>query len=273
MVSRGVWRGRHLMPGGALWERTNHRGEIVTMREGPAWALGALAGVLAGPGLDARQRAGVLVAGGSAAALGIVDDLAETGRSKGLRGHLGALRQGTVTTGAVKIIGISVASVVAVALAEPRAGRSLPGYVGDLVVAGGVVAGTANLVNLLDLRPGRALKLVLLHAPGMLGAAPSGVVQGAATGASLALLQPDLGEQAMLGDGGANAAGALLGMAVVLTTAGSPAVRPLRVAALAGLVTLTVLSERVSFTKVIEATPGLRELDGLGRRPTVAPAS
>jgi hypothetical protein len=38
---------------------------------------------------------------------------------------------------------------------------------------------------------------------------------------------------------------------------------------LAGVVGLTLASEKVSFTKVIAATPGLRELDALGRRPAV----
>jgi hypothetical protein len=40
-----------------------------------------------------------------------------------------------------------------------------------------------------------------------------------------------------------------------------------RAALLAGIVGLTLASEKVSFTKVIEATPGLRELDRLGRLP------
>jgi len=36
--------------------------------------------------------------------------------------------------------------------------------------------------------------------------------------------------------------------------------------ALAVLTALTLTSEKVSFTKVIESTPGLRELDAFGRR-------
>ena len=81
-------------------------------------------------------------------------------------------------------------------------------------------------------------------------------------GPALALLPEDLGEHAMLGDAGANAAGALLGVAAV-AGAGPRA----RAALLAGVVALTLASEKVSFTRVIEATPGLREVDRLGRRP------
>ena len=70
----------------------------------------------------------------------------------------------------------------------------------------------------------------------------------------------------MLGDTGANAAGALLGVAALAATG-----RRGRLALLAALVGLTVASERVSFTRVIESTPGLRELDALGRRPAAGP--
>ena len=74
----------------------------------------------------------------------------------------------------------------------------------------------------------------------------------------------------MLGDAGANALGAMLGAAA----AGSLP-RSARAGLLAGIVALTVASEKVSFTKVIERTPALRRLDMLGRRPAplTAPAA
>jgi hypothetical protein len=65
----------------------------------------------------------------------------------------------------------------------------------------------------------------------------------------------------MLGDCGANAVGALLGLRLAAVPG-----RPARARALAVVVGLTLASERVSFTRVIEATPVLRDLDRLGRR-------
>jgi hypothetical protein len=67
----------------------------------------------------------------------------------------------------------------------------------------------------------------------------------------------------MLGDSGANALGALLGLRLASIPGRAP-----RAGLLAGITALTLASEKVSFTKVIEATPGLRELDRLGRRPS-----
>ena len=115
-------------PGGPkTWSRTNHRGEPVTLLEGPAVAAGALAGVLAqaclasvsgSPGSAGWRRAAAMVLGGAgAAAFGAYDDLAGSGDRRGFRGHLGALRQGEVTTGAVKLGGIGVTGVVSAALA------------------------------------------------------------------------------------------------------------------------------------------------------------
>jgi hypothetical protein len=95
----------------------------------------------------------------------------------------------------------------------------------------------------------------------VLGRRGSGAAAAAAAaGAALGVLRPDLAGTAMLGDTGANAAGALVGSALVDRTG-----RRGRLVALGGLVALTLVSEKVSFTRVIESTPGLRELDAWGR--------
>ena len=145
---------RRKPPGGtATWARTNHRGEPVTLLEGPAVALGATVASALALGLPLRGRAALVAAGAGAAAFGGYDDLAGSGDRRGFRGHLGALARGEVTTGAVKLGGIGVTGVVAAAAAG--------GSAADLIINAGLIAGGANLLNLFDLRPGRAIKVAL----------------------------------------------------------------------------------------------------------------
>lgn len=272
LTARGAWAAlRARPPGGAeRWDRINHRAETVTLLEGPAFALGAACAVALAPGIPPRLKAAAVVATLGGGLFGAVDDLHETGKSKGLRGHLGELARGRVTTGGLKILGIGGTGFLAAAVAttrpvnaqKPATQPQSPGTgIVDLLVNGAVIAGSANLVNLFDLRPGRALKVVLLTAP-LAGGSPAGQLVSAACGTATALLRPDLNEQSMLGDTGANAAGALLGTAAVAGLG-----RRGRILTLLGVAALTLASERVSFTKVIARTPVLREFDALGRRP------
>lgn len=238
------------------WERTNHAGRSVTLLEGPAFAVGAALGSWQDP------AALVTIVGSSA--VGALDDLKGGAQAKGLRGHLRAASRGQVTTGVIKIGGLAltgVAAAVLVAGRRPEPGpRSLAGRAVLTLTDGALIAGGANLANLLDLRPGRALKAVILAGAPLLGPPTPSAAAAAAVGAALGVLPPDLRGQAMLGDTGANPAGALIGLALVerLGPRG-------RAAALAVVVGLTLASERVSFTAVIERTPFLRELDAWGR--------
>jgi UDP-GlcNAc:undecaprenyl-phosphate GlcNAc-1-phosphate transferase len=290
-LAAGAARGAYALllarpPGGpAAWTRTNHRGEPVTLLEGPAAAAGAALAAALTPGLPGQARAGLVTAAAGAGAFGGYDDLAGSGGRRGFRGHLSALAHGEVTTGAVKLGGIGATGLAASAL--------LGGGALDVTVNAGLIAGGANLLNLFDLRPGRAIKVAAL-AGGLLAATgrPQGTGDAAASagpvladpvlaspvpgatlaaiplGAALALAGEDLGERAMLGDAGANALGAMLGAAAAASLP-----RPGRVAVLAGIVALTAASEKVSFTKVIRRTPPLHWLDMLGRRPGPAPAA
>jgi UDP-N-acetylmuramyl pentapeptide phosphotransferase/UDP-N-acetylglucosamine-1-phosphate transferase len=245
--------------------RTNFRGREVSLAGGLACAAGAgaVAAVAGGPvGVAAA------VAGLGAGVVGAYDD-AVGGRpghagAKGFRGHLAALRRGRVTSGMVKIVGVGVAGLAAAGHLDHRTpGRRLNAV--DTLAAGALIAGTANLFNLFDLRPGRALKVGLAASvPLAVAGGPAAPVAGAAAGTAAALLPADLGERTMLGDAGANALGAVLG-----TVAAARTGRRGRLALLAGVAALTALSERVSFTRVIERTPVLRELDALGRAPTI----
>jgi hypothetical protein len=228
------------------WERTNHRGAVVSLVSGPALALAAT--LTSNSPLRASTVAGL-----GAAAVGAYDDVAGSRlaqqRDKGLRGHAAALRAGRISAGAVKVVGIAVAALLAARLTGRRPATL------DVLADGALVAVAANLLNLLDLRPGRALKVGLLAAVALDEMGPAG--------ATLALLPGDLRERTMLGDAGANSLGAVLGLALVRRVPS----RPGRLTALAAGVGLTLASEVVSYSRVIEAVPPLRALDRLGRRP------
>ncbi len=243
-------------------ERTNFRGATVSLAGGPALAATATVTAAAGAA-DRRTAAAVLTAGLGSGAVGLYDDIVgarpDQKGYKGFAGHLRGLREGKLTGGAAKIAGVGASALLASAMLPSK--RRGFGRAVDVALGAGVIAASANLLNLLDLRPGRALKSSLLVA-GPLSGGRQGAITAGPIGAAGALLRHDLGEEIMLGDAGANALGAVLGVRVAASSG-----RFGRAAVLAVLTALTLTSEKVSFTKVIEKTPGLREIDGWGRRP------
>ncbi|MDX6300386.1 MAG: hypothetical protein QOF53_1600 [Nocardioidaceae bacterium] len=242
---------RPAVPAG--WRRRNFRDREVSLLLGPAIGVGALAGAaVAGAG----ERRGAMLVVFSAAAVGGYDDLYGDRHARGLGGHLRALRDGRVTTGMVKLVSMVAAAAVASA---DRHRTVVDAALGTVLVAGG-----ANLVNLFDLRPGRAAKVSLLAAAGLSRTAvrPARTMAAVGGAAALAALPPDLGERAMLGDCGAGTLGAALGWSAAIS--GSRARRTALAAVVAGL---TLASERVSFSAVIDRQPILRTLDELGRQP------
>lgn len=278
-VVHRVLRARRDAPWATRWERTNHAGRSVTLLEGVAFVTGSTATAALTGAVWPRQAVPYAVACLGAGALGAVDDLRQDTDRKGLAGHLRALAHGRVTTGAVKIIGLAATGLVATALADARPDRTalrsrrggVPGPAArpsgptgmwSTLTGAAVVAGSANLANLFDLRPGRALKVGVLTAVPLVASGSGSPGAAVTLGAALALLPDDLAGVSMLGDTGANPLGAVLGLALVQRQ-GPRA----RVATLAVVTALTLASEKVSFTAVIESTPVLRELDALGREP------
>ena len=168
---------------------------------------------------------------GAVAAIGLADDV-WSGPERGFKGHLGAGN----TTGVLKLVGIPLVGLLAT--------RKLSGAL--------LVALSANFLNQLDTKPGRALKAYLAGA----------LAVGAPLGTAVLLLPYDLREKVMLGDAGSNALGALLGLSSVSRLTGRS--RWLAIGALAGL---TLIGERRSLGEWIERTPVLRTIDSLGREP------
>ena len=262
------------------WERTNFHGATVSLRGGVAMAGASVASAAVASALSDQPRAalGGVVASLGGGLAGYIDDVDQGAHdggkvAKGLKGHLGALAHGQVTTGVIKIAGIGASALAASALVGSKA-TSVGGKVADLAVNTVLIAGTANLANLLDLRPGRALKATVLVATPLsyfscaaakTPASPASAQRLLASGlnaAAITALVEDLQETTMLGDTGANAAGALLGTSLAANDSWK-----LRLGTTLGVVGLILASEKVSFSKVIAANPALNWLDQLWRRP------
>ena len=197
----------------------------------------------------------VVVAGLAFLVLGLVDDLMEDAGSRGFRGHLRALAGGRLTGGGIKLLGGVLAAVAVASLALPEGRHALLLPVGAVAVAS-----AANVANLLDLRPGRCAKVFLpLWGVGCLLDPPGGAWSAGLAGAALAGLPFDLREKGMLGDAGANSLGAVVG---TLLLAGPVW---LLLGAVVVLLALQLLSERVSFSRVIDGNRVLRAADRFGR--------
>lgn len=262
-----------VQPGGReRWIRLNHQQRPVSLLEGPAVAAGLLTGAQIGSSWRTRGAATVAIAG--AAAAGYLDDhdisplespdaivVDAEPEPKGLKGHISAFRRGRVTTGAIKIAAITGASAVAAAVL-PWKGKGAASALSGKAVDVALIAGSANLFNLLDLRPGRALKVAGAVSVPLLVTRSSSLA-ATTLGTSIAALPDDLDGKDMLGDTGSNAVGAAVGVAMA---AGLP--RPVKAVAAAGIIALTIASEKVSFSQVIENNPLLRELDEWGRGPS-----
>ncbi|MGH2707071.1 MAG: hypothetical protein ACRDJK_02110, partial [Actinomycetota bacterium] len=197
---------------------------------------------------------GILLAAVGFFALGLIDD-AGGGKAKGFREHLRALARGELTGGAIKLLGGGVFGLIAGGLWESRPSVA--------ILDGLLVALSANLWNLLDLRPGRAAKAFLLAwmPLAVMGRSPAYLPLSEAVAAgALAWLPADLGERGMLGDAGANLLGAVLGAGVALTLP-----TPEKLGALGVLVALTAASDRWSFSAAIARVGPLGWLDRLGQ--------
>lgn len=259
--------------GGAV--KANYRGEPVPVGMGAAAVVPALTiiALLSALGVF-PPRAGLAVSFGAGAMLwvGGLDDAWGDRSVTGLRGHLTAARRGRWTTGAFKaVVGVLAGFIASLLLAPPP--WSFPGSLIRVLVGTGLMATAANTANLLDVRPGRAVKFLVLFWT-VAGAAalgktlPATLLAAVNLGVLIVYGPWDMGGRVMMGDAGANALGMMLGIG--LAAALPPAAQAF---ILALFVALHWLSERRSLTEVIEQVPLLKRLDEWGRKPPAAAAS
>lgn len=247
----------------ALWVSTvwlgirkpNYLGRSLPAAAGLLFPLAAAPAFwLSGMG-DSRRTAALIVAL-VLGAVGLLDDrFGRADRARGLGGHCRALLRGRLTTGAVKAIGGLAAGAGAGFFIHP-------GRPGLIVLDALLIALCANTVNLLDLRPGRALKgFALLSALAVAHAPVSLELLGPVLAAVWVAAPADLSGRAMMGDIGANVLGGAVGLAAAMHFGAAG----LLVSVLL-LGAVHVALERVSLTALIQRSPVLRRLDRLGAR-------
>lgn len=292
---------RFLMPVLAKNPRThatNYQGKTVVYGLGFVWLFWVFAAWVSEvlfadralmPYLVLWSGAGTLAL--TAWGLGFVDDVYGTADARGFKGHLKALAQGRLTTGGLKLAGISIVSVFVayqmLVVFETYMGEGIISFwptLGHAILAGAAIALTANFLNLTDLRPGRASKVYLvLIAVGLLLCIGSPVLDLNCAPADrhwltvlvdactllipvIVVIGPDLREKAMLGDTGANPLGAIAGLFIVSRFGTNW--WPLVIYVVIMLV-LNLASEKISFSRVIAGNRVLSALDNLGRLKNV----
>lgn len=210
--------------------------------------------------------------------IGLLDDAAGDGGARGFKGHFSEALKGRFTTGFMKaLLGfmVALAALLPQFLTPDRI--SYQDY-GKWLLGAAVIALAANLFNLLDLAPGRSLKVFFPALALCVGltmrfesvpalptpfqplsfyVAPAVAVAAVA----LVLFPGDLRERFMMGDAGSNVLGAVVGLGLVLGTSFW-----WRLGVFALLVVLNLLSEKYSFSSAISSNRALNWLDGLGRK-------
>lgn len=185
---------------------------------------------------------------------GILDDIIGNRDVSGLKGHFKSLLNGKLTTGGFKaLLGGFIGLVISIAISK---------NIYDIVINTLIIALSTNLMNLLDLRPGRAIKGYLVISIVLL------FTLGEYTRNLLLLIFPnviayfnqDLKAKAMMGDTGSNVLGISIGILFVM---GYPL--KVRLIWLAFLIFIHILTEKYSLTKIIESNKFLNFIDKLGR--------
>lgn len=186
---------------------------------------------------------------------GIIDDLIGNRNATGFKGHFGNLFKGKLTTGGFKAC---IGGIV---------GFCISLYISDgflmVFLNTALILLMTNLLNLFDLRPGRALKLfmmlgLVLFILGMTFESKN--IFSIVLGYCIVYLPQDLKGKSMMGDAGSN----ILGMTLGIISAVSLGLTQ-KLIALSILFMLNIAAERYSLTDLIKKNYVLNLLDQLGR--------
>jgi len=189
------------------------------------------------------------------ASVGLIDDLIGNRDATGFKGHIKSLLKGKLTTGGFKaIIGGLIALLI---------GSLFSFHVIEILVNALIIALFTNLINLLDLRPGRALK-------GFLSISILFVIIGLSREVRIILISiigyaagyfpQDIKAKSMMGDIGSNTLGVVLGVVAVISYTMTA-----KYIVLALLILIHIFTEKYSITEIIKKNSILNFIDELGR--------
>ncbi|NLJ41685.1 MAG: hypothetical protein GX352_08775 [Clostridiales bacterium] len=186
---------------------------------------------------------------------GYIDDsLGDKGR-KGFKGHISGIVKGNLSTGIIK-------AIIALIMGATISSIYFSGII-NIILNTLLFCLCVNIMNLMDLRPGRAAKSFLFFC--LIVAIPASLnsiwILLPITTSLLLYIKGELQEKYMMGDAGSNLLGGLFGLYTLRVASGET-----KLFLIFFLVTLHIASEFKSFSKIINSTPILRYLDSLGQK-------
>ena len=187
--------------------------------------------------------------------VGIIDDLLGNKQNQGLVGHFKVLlTEFKLTTGSLKAV---FSSIVVFSVSLYWSTGLWAGILNGLIFLL-----SANFINLLDVRPGRALKIVIIIISLIIVSHAKLINYGLLVLITVVRALPvDLAGQGMMGDVGANVLGVVVGFLVV---AGFSEI--IKLVYLISLMAIHLYTEVRSLSNLIKNNKILCQLDQLGRK-------
>lgn len=239
--------------------RKNYKGDLIPVSMGicfvPIIIINSIFAIVIYNDNKMKEIALIFLVGIMAmATVGLIDDLVGDRDATGFKGHIMSLLRGRLTTGGFKAI---VGGLISLFI-----GSMLSFNIFEIVVNTLMIALFTNLINLLDLRPGRALKGFLLIAFILMGIgilAEVKITVLSSIAYAIGYFHEDMKGKAMMGDVGSNTLGVVLGISSAISFT-----LLIKCIILVLLIGIHLVAEKYSITEIIKKNPILNFIDKLG---------
>lgn len=187
--------------------------------------------------------------------VGAIDDFLGNKNISGLKGHLKSFWNGKITTGFLKaFIGGLLSCIISMIFSNS---------IKHFIVNVPLIALCTNFLNLMDLRPGRAIKGFLALSAIYIKTGINEIDQiifFCIIGFCISCIPYDLQQKGMLGDAGSNSLGVSLGIGAAISFSIG-----IKCILLLILILVHLLAEKYSLSKIIENNSILNYIDQIGR--------